>query len=73
MPGLARLLFTLGAALIGAGIFVVVLRQFHLPFGRLPGDLSWGGRGWSVYVPLATSLLLSIILSLVLWTIGRFR
>ena len=73
MPGLARLLFLLGAALILAGIVVVALGRFHLPLGRLPGDLSWRGRGWTVFFPLATSLLISVILSLVLWAISRFR
>ena len=73
MPGLARLLFLLGAALLVAGIVVVALGRFHLPIGRLPGDLSWRGRGWTVSLPLATSLLVSVILSLVLWAISRFR
>ena len=73
MPGLARFLLTLGAACVIAGVVVIALARLHLPLGRLPGDLSWRGRGWAVSVPLATSLLLSVLLSLVFWVASRFR
>lgn len=73
MPPLARLFFTLAAALVLAGLIVLALTRLHLPLGRLPGDLSWRGRGWSVSVPLATSLLLSVVFSLILWAISRLR
>lgn len=73
MPPLARLLFTLAAALFVAGLLVLVFNRFNLPLGRLPGDLSWRGRGWTVSLPLATSLLLSIVLSLVFWAVSRLR
>ncbi len=73
MPGLARLLFTLAAALLVAGLLVVVFARLNLPLGRLPGDLSWRGRGWSVSFPLATSLVLSVVLSLLVWALSRLR
>lgn len=73
MPPLARLLLTLGAVFLVAGLLVLALVRFNLPLGRLPGDLSWRGRGWSVSFPLASSLLLSVILSLILWAVSRFR
>jgi Protein of unknown function (DUF2905) len=52
---------------------LVGLNRLHLPLGRLPGDFNWRGRGWSVSFPLATSILLSVLVSLLLWMIGRFR
>lgn len=73
MPDLSRLLITLGIVLLVAGLLVALLARLHLPIGRLPGDLNWRGRNWSVSVPLATSLLLSIALSLLFWLINRFR
>ncbi len=73
MPGLARLLFTIAAALLVAGLLVVVFARLNLPLGRLPGDLSWRGRGWSVSFPLATSLVLSVVLSLLVWALSRLR
>jgi hypothetical protein len=73
MSDLGRILIFLGLALVVAGLLVVVLTRLHLPLGRLPGDFSWRGRGWSVSFPLATSILLSVILSLILWIINRFH
>jgi hypothetical protein len=73
MPGLARLLIIFGVLLLVAGLVVAAAGRLNLPLGRLPGDITYKGRGWSVYVPLATSLLVSIVLSLVLWLINRFR
>ncbi|MCU1224663.1 MAG: hypothetical protein JWQ42_2756 [Edaphobacter sp.] len=73
MSDLGRILVFLGLVLVAAGLVVVALTRLHLPLGRLPGDLSWRGRGWSVSFPLATSILLSVILSLLLWAINRFR
>lgn len=60
---------------LGLGIaFVGLLIQFvpALRLGRLPGDLSFGGSGWRVYLPIGTSILLSIVLSLVLALFGYF-
>jgi hypothetical protein len=44
-----------------------------LPIGRLPGDIFYRGKNTSIYFPLATSLLVSVVLSLVLYLINRFR
>jgi hypothetical protein len=73
MHDLGRILIFLGLLLVFAGAFVLALNRLHLPLGRLPGDLNWRGRGWSVSFPLATSILISIVLSLLLWAVGRFR
>ena len=61
----------LGLLLILAG--VVVLARVRIPFGRLPGDLSYRGKNFSFYLPLGTSLLLSILLSLIIYLLSRFR
>ena len=73
MPSLARLLISAGLLLVAAGVVVAVVARFNLPLGRLPGDVSFRGRNWSVYFPLATSVLLSVVLSLLLWLVSRFR
>jgi len=62
-----------GILLIAAGILVLVLGRVRLPFGRLPGDIAYRGKNFSLYFPLATSLLLSVLLSLVFYLISRFR
>jgi hypothetical protein len=73
MPDLGRTLIILGILLVAIGLAILGLGRLHLPLGRLPGDLSWRGRGWSVSFPLVTSILLSVVLSLLLWVVSRLR
>jgi hypothetical protein len=73
MPDLGRTLIIFGILLVAIGVAILGLGRLHLPLGRLPGDLSWRGRGWSVSFPLATSILLSVVLSLLLWIVSRLR
>jgi len=68
--GFGRPLFYVGALLVAAGIVLMLASRLSW-LGRLPGDLSFGGRNWRVYVPLATSLLLSVILTLLLLLFRR--
>jgi hypothetical protein len=60
-----------GAITIVIGVLVILLGKVGL--FRLPGDLSFGGRNWRVYFPLASSILLSLLLTLLLWLIQHFR
>jgi len=73
MPDLGRTLIFLGLLLVVAGVVVLGLSLLNLPLGRLPGDLSWRGRGWSVSFPIATSILISVLLTVILWVVGRLR
>jgi hypothetical protein len=72
MPALARLFLLAGLLLVAVGLILAAAGRLHLPLGRLPGDLSYRGRNWSISFPLATSLLVSIVLSLLLWLVSRF-
>ncbi len=73
MQDLGRTLIFLGGVLALVGLVILALTRLHLPLGRLPGDFKWQGRGWSVAFPLATSILVSVLLSLLLWTVSRMR
>lgn len=73
MTGLGKLLIVAGAVLIVVGLLFTLLGRTNLPLGRLPGDFLYRGRNTTFYFPLATSILLSIVLSLILYAIGRFR
>jgi hypothetical protein len=73
MADFGKLLVLLGMILVGAGIVLILLGRTHLPLGRLPGDIFYRGKNTTVYFPLATSLLLSVVVSLVLYLISRFR
>jgi Protein of unknown function (DUF2905) len=73
MHDLGRTFIFLGPLLVVVGVIIIALNRLHLPLGRLPGDFNWRGRGWSVSFPLATSILISVVLSLLLWAVGRLR
>jgi hypothetical protein len=73
MSDLGRILIGLGVLIVIIGIIVLGLSRFNIPLGRLPGDFSWKGRGWSVSFPLASSLLISVLLTLLFWIISHFR
>ena len=55
------------------GIVLIVLGKTNLPIGRLPGDIIYRGKNTTVYFPLVTSILLSVVLTAVMYLIGRFR
>lgn len=68
----------MGKSLIGAGIFIAVLVLIVMLLGRLglfklPGNLEFGSKNWRIYIPIASCLLVSIILTLILWPINYFR
>ena len=75
MVGLGRAILILGFILVGVGAALLLSSRIGLPLGRLPGDLHWRSRTGStqVYFPLATSILLSILLSLLLWLFHNLR
>jgi hypothetical protein len=73
MQDLGRLLVGLGIALLVIGLVVLSLSRTGLPLGRLPGDISYRGKGFAVFAPLGTSLLLSVLLSLLLYLFSGFR
>ena len=73
MHDLGRTFIFLGILLLAVGLVIFGLNRLNLPIGRLPGDFDWRGRGWSFSFPLATSIIVSILLSLLLWVIGRLR
>ena len=73
MTDLGKLLILGGLALVVAGIVVVLLGRTNLPVGRLPGDFLYRGKNTTVYFPLATSLLVSVVLSIVLYLLSRWR
>ena len=68
---MARLLISAGLALVALGLLVLVFNRFHVPLGKLPGDLVWRGKNTTVYFPIVTCLIVSAILSLLLWLVNR--
>ena len=64
-----RWLIIAGLVLIGIGLLWPWLSR--LPFGRLPGDIAVQRDGFSFYFPLMTSLVISVLLSLLLWLFSK--
>jgi hypothetical protein len=67
---LGKLLFILGLLLAAAGLF---LWRFsgRIPLGRLPGDIAIDKPGWSFHFPIMTCILVSIVLTLLMWLLRR--
>ena len=70
---MGRMLIGAGAVLIVVGLLVLAAQRLGLPLGRLPGDVSYRGKNVTVFAPLGTSLLLSVVLSLVLYLVTHLR
>ncbi len=72
MNEIARALIIIGAALIVVGLVILGIQK--LPFmGKLPGDIIIKREHFTFYFPLATSIIISILISLILYLIGKFR
>ena len=70
----------LGKALLGLGLLLAIIGaelllagRIGLPLDRLPGDFAYRGKNLSIFFPLGTSILVSVILSAILYLLSRFR
>jgi hypothetical protein len=68
---MGRMLIMIGLALIVAGVLVSLLGRFNIPLGRLPGDIRIQGKNGSFYFPIVTCLVISVLLSAVMWIFRR--
>ena len=73
MSGLGKLLMVFGAVVLVVGVLLTFAGRLNLPLGRLPGDIVYRGKNTVFYFPLATSILISIVLSLVFYVVGRLH
>ena len=73
MADFGKFLALLGIVLFAAGLLLIVLGRSGVPFGKLPGDILYRGKNTTFYFPLATCLLISAVLSIVYYVIGRLK
>ncbi len=73
MGDLGRMLVFIGGLLLVFGLVLILAGKVNLPIGRLPGDIVYRGKHTTFYFPLMTSVLLSVILSLVLYFVNRMH
>jgi len=68
----------LGKWLIFTGIIITLLGAVVTILGRiglfkLPGDFEFGSKNWRIYLPIASCIVISIVLTVILWFINYFR
>ena len=68
----------IGKWLITVGIIIALLGAIIIALDRaglfkLPGDLEFGSKNWRIYIPIASCILISIILTVIFWLINYFR
>ena len=73
MAEMGRILVVLGIALVVIGGIAMLVGRAGLPLGRLPGIFLYRGKNTTFYFPLATSILVSVVLSLLFFLIGRMK
>lgn len=69
--GLGRLLIVVGIVLVVIGLAMTWGGRLPIRLGRLPGDVAIHGKNSSFYFPITTCILLSVVLSLVMWLLRR--
>jgi hypothetical protein len=68
---MGRAFIAIGIALMILGLLLTLGEKLPIRLGRLPGDIVIRGKNTTFYFPLVTSLLVSALLSMVMWLIGR--
>ncbi len=71
MADLGKALVFLGVAIVVVGLVFVLLGRTNLPIGRLPGDMVYRGKNTIFYFPLATSIVISVVLSVLMYAFGK--
>ena len=66
---MAKWLITLGVILVALGVLWPVLAKLGL--GSLPGDIKWERKGFTFYFPVTTSIIVSLVITLILWIFRR--
>ena len=70
MP-LGRMLIVFGLLMVAAGVIVTFAGRLPIKLGRLPGDIYIQGKNGSFYFPLATCILASVVISLIMWLLRK--
>jgi hypothetical protein len=68
---MGRVLIIAGTFMILAGLMVLAAERVGIRLGRLPGDIRIHGRGGTFYFPIVTCIVISVVLSLIGWLIGK--
>ena len=72
MGEIAKAMILIGVVLVVTGLAMLLFQKTNFP-GKLPGDILIKRENFTFYFPLATGIIISIIISLILYLIGKFR
>jgi hypothetical protein len=72
MGDVGKTLIIMGAVVALLGVVLLIAGRSGLPIGRLPGDIVYRGKNTTIYFPIVTSIVLSVILSLAFYLWNRF-
>jgi len=70
MQEIGKALFVIGLGLAAAGFFLWKIGG-RLPLGKLPGDIAIHKENFSFYFPLTTCIIISVVLTLIMWVLRR--
>jgi hypothetical protein len=70
---LGKMLVLFGGVIVVVGLALILVGRTSLPVGRLPGDIVYRGKNTTFYFPLASSIVISLVLSVLLYLIGKMR
>ena len=71
MTEFGKMLVVFGLLMVFFGVALIFAGRMHLPLGRLPGDIVYRGRRTTFYFPLASCIILSVVLSVVWYVVSR--
>ncbi|MGH9635018.1 MAG: DUF2905 domain-containing protein [Candidatus Angelobacter sp.] len=71
MTELGKIVLLVGGVIILVGVMLLLAGKFNLPLGRLPGDIVYRGKNSVFYFPIVTCIVISVVLSLIFWLLGR--
>ena len=73
MQQIGKLLVITGIILVFIGVIFLVISKLGLPLGNLPGDMTYHRKNMTVYVPIGTMILISVVLSVILNIFTRWK
>jgi hypothetical protein len=71
MNSIGKLILIIGLAIAFIGVLIILFDRLGIHLGKLPGDIIYRKGNTTLYFPVATSILLSILLSLILWFLRK--
>ena len=73
MSQLGKMLIALGLFIAAAGVVLIIAGKLNIPFGKLPGDITYQKKNLIVFAPFGTMLVVSVILTLILNIFSRWK